>query len=58
MRFKGYILFVIFTADSAAIEKTAAIRRIAVQESGVSRHHRGPIYGPPETLQRITAISC
>ena len=26
-----------------------AIRRTAVRETGVSRHHGGPIEGPPET---------
>ena len=29
-------------------EKTTAIRRIAVRETGVSRPHGGPIEGPPE----------
>ena len=29
--------------------KTLAIRRAAVRETSVSRHHGGPIEGPPET---------
>ena len=31
--------------------KTTPIRRIAVRETGVSRHHEGLIEGPPETPQ-------
>ena len=32
--------------------KTTAIRRVAVRETGVSRHHGGPIEGPPETPRK------
>ena len=35
--------------------KTTTIRRIADRETSISRHHRGPIEGPPEILQTITA---
>ena len=31
------------------LPKTTAIRRAAVRETSVSRHHGGPIEGPPET---------
>ena len=31
--------------------KTTTIRRSAVREAGVSRHHGGPIEGPTETHQ-------
>ena len=31
--------------------KTAAIRRTAVREAGVSRHHGGPIGDTPETTR-------
>ena len=34
----------------------AAMRRIAVQETGVSRHHKAPIEGP-KTAQTIIAPS-
>ena len=32
-----------------AHDQTIAIRREAVRETSVSRHHGGPIDGPPET---------
>ena len=37
--------------------KTKAIRRIAVRETSVSRHHGGPIEGPPENPPYITTLS-
>ena len=36
--------------------KTTAVRRIAVRENGVSRHHRAPIVNPPEEPRTITAL--
>ena len=33
----------------SVLPKTTAIRRAAVRETSVSRHHGGPIEGPPET---------
>ena len=37
--------------------KTTAIRRTAVREASVSRHHGGPIEGPPETSRTMTTLS-
>ena len=36
-------------SQRALAGKTTAVRLIAVRETGVSRHHGGPIEGPPET---------
>ena len=36
--------------------KTTAIRRIAVRETGISRHNKDPIEGLPESTQTITVF--
>ena len=38
------------------LDKNTAIRRIAVRETGVSRHHRGSIQGRSETPRAIKAL--
>ena len=35
----------------ARLEKTTTIRRTAVRETGVKRHHRGPTKGPLKALE-------
>ena len=37
-------------------ETGGATRRTAVRETGLSRHHGGPIEGPLETPRTITAL--
>ena len=45
-----------FQSVPARIEKKT-IRRIAVRETILSRHHGAPIEVPPETPRSITALS-